>query len=55
VLDNATRECLAIEVNYSIPGARVARVLDDVLAARGAPAQILVDNCPEFTGCDPAR
>jgi putative transposase len=55
VLDNATRECLAIEVDYSIPGARVARVLDDVLAARGAPTQILVDNGPEFTGRDLGR
>jgi len=34
VVDDFTRECLAIEVDTSIGGARVARVLERLLAAR---------------------
>lgn len=53
VLDNATRECLAIEVDFSLPGVRVASVLDQVRSERGAlPSQIVVDNGPEFAGRD---
>ena len=48
VLDNCSRESLAIEVAASIPGARVARVLDDIAATRGKPDELLVDNGPEF-------
>jgi putative transposase len=49
VVDDATRECLAAEVDLSLPGARVARVLDRLLAHRGRPDRIVVDNGPEFT------
>ncbi len=53
VIDNATRECLAIEVDFSLPGARVATVLERVFAERRAlPRHIVVDNGPEFTGRD---
>ena len=50
VVDAFTRECPAIEVDTSLPGARVARVLDRLVAARGAPAAITVDNGPELRG-----
>lgn len=50
VLDIATRECLALEVDTSLPGLRVARVLDQLVAAHGSPKQITVDNGPEFAG-----
>jgi len=48
IVDDATRECLAIEVDTSIPGQRVARVLDEVAQQRGYPERIIVDNGPEF-------
>lgn len=50
VLDTVTRECLAIEVDTSLPGKRVVRVLDRLVARHGTPKRITVDNGPEFTG-----
>ena len=49
VVDDYTRECLAIEVDTSIGGTRVARVLDRVAEMRGVPDSIITDNGPEFT------
>ena len=48
LLDRFTRECLAIEVDTSLPAARVRRVLDRVVAVAGKPDSIRVDNGPEF-------
>ncbi len=50
VVDDYTRECLAIEVDTSLPGARVVRVLERLAAERGKPRQIRTDNGPEFAG-----
>jgi len=50
VLDQYSRECLAIEVDTSLPGARVVRVLESLALRRGVPQEIVVDNGPEFTG-----
>lgn len=50
VLDIVTRECLAIEVDTSLPGQRVVRVLEQLVAWCGAPQQITIDNGPEFVG-----
>jgi putative transposase len=50
VLDLFTREALAIEVDVSLPGARVATVLERLAAVRGAPAELVMDNGPELTG-----
>ena len=50
LVDDFTRECLALEVDTSIGGARVAHVLDRVVAERGRPDFIRCDNGPEFTG-----
>jgi putative transposase len=50
VVDTFTREALAIEVDASLPGARVAQVLDRLVAARGSPREIVLDNGPELTG-----
>lgn len=50
VVDDFTRECLAIEVDTSLGGSRVARVLERLVAERGRPAELLMDNGPEFTG-----
>jgi putative transposase len=48
LIDRFTRECLAIEVDTSLPAARVQRVLDRVVAVVGKPDSIRVDNGPEF-------
>jgi putative transposase len=50
VVDAFTRESLAIEVDTSLSGVRVARVLDQVIECRGvAPEEIVLDNGPELT------
>jgi putative transposase len=48
VLDLCTRENLEIEVDHSLPGERVVRVLEQLIQERGAPESISVDNGPEF-------
>ena len=50
IVDDYTRECLAIEVDRSLPGLRVTRVLDRLRAAHGLPQSIVLDNGPEFAG-----
>jgi len=50
VVDDYTRECAALEVDTSLPGLRVAQVLDRLAATRGLPAVIRTDNGPEFAG-----
>jgi putative transposase len=49
VVDAYTRECLALEVETSFAGLRVTRVLDEIIARRGAPQSIRCDNGPELT------
>ena len=49
-MDDYTKESPAIEVDTSIPGARVVRVLDRLAEIRGLPEVITVDNGPEFAG-----
>lgn len=50
LIDDFTRECLAIEVATSLPGAPVVQMLEQVSASRGRPESIRVDNGPEFSG-----
>ena len=50
IVDDCTRECLAIEVDTSLPGLRVQAVLDRLADTRGLPQSITVDNGPEFDG-----
>lgn len=50
LVDDYSRECLAIEVNTSLPGARVVQVLEQVSSMRRVPENIVVDNGPEFAG-----
>jgi len=50
VVDVLTREVLAIEVDPSLPGGRVVRVLERLAVARGAPDEIVLDNGPELAG-----
>lgn len=50
VVDDCTRECPAIEVDTSLGGLRVRRVLDRIASERGLPEAIVLDNGPEFRG-----
>ena len=50
VIDNCTRECLALVADTSLSGARVARELDAIIAQRGRrPDTIVSDNGTEYT------
>ena len=48
VIDEANRECLAIEVGSSMPAQRVVRVLSRLIDCYGAPGAIRLDNGPEL-------
>ncbi len=48
IIDEGTRECLAIEIDSSLPVTRVVRVLNRLKEERGVPSQIRMDNGPEF-------
>jgi len=50
VVDNYTRECLAIDVGQSLKGEDVVRTLNDIVARRGLPVTIKTDNGSEFIG-----
>jgi putative transposase len=50
IVDDCTRECPVIEVDRSLGGLRVRRVLDRMAIERGLPKAIVVDNGPEFRG-----
>ena len=48
VVDEWTRECLAIDVAGSIRSARVVEVLSKLVSVHGAPRHLRSDNGPEF-------
>ncbi len=48
--DDCTRECPAIEVDFSLPGERVVNLLNRVARERGYPDILVVDNGPELRG-----
>jgi putative transposase len=48
VVDEYTRKCFRIEVDTSINGARVVRVLTEIAQTEGLPEIIIIDNGPEF-------
>lgn len=49
LVDDHTRECLALVVDTSLSGKRVVRELDAVIAQRGRPSTVVSDNGTEFT------
>ncbi len=49
VVDDFTRECLALVADTSLSGRRLARELDAVIARRGKPGTIVSDNGTEMT------
>ena len=50
IVDDCTRESLAVWCDYSITGEKVTEILEQIIRERGTPHQIRVDNGPEFTG-----
>ena len=50
IVDVYTRECRAIEVDTSLGGQRVVRVLERLKEEHGTPERLMMDNGPEFTG-----
>jgi putative transposase len=50
VVDDFTRECLALIADTSLPGLRVVRELEAVVACRGRPMMCVSDNGTELTG-----
>lgn len=50
IVDDYSRKCHNIEVDTSINGARVVRVLNEIASRDGLPETITIDNGPEFIG-----
>ncbi len=50
IVDDFNRECLAAEVDTSLTGARVVRVMERLREQRGLPQVLVMDNGPEFAG-----
>jgi putative transposase len=50
IVDDFTRECLALVPDTSLPGLRVVRELNALITARGRPAMCVSDNGTELTG-----
>src|SRR6056297_1298628 len=48
VVDDFTRECLALIVDTSVSGARVVRELEKIAELRGRPCMIVSDNATEL-------
>jgi len=48
-VDSYTRECLALEVDTSLPSRRATRALAEIIDRRGAPGAIRSDNGPEVS------
>ena len=48
VIDDFNREGLGIDVDFSLPAARVIRSLDQIIEWRGTPVSIRCDNGPEY-------
>jgi putative transposase len=44
VVDDFSRECLALVSDTSLPGARVVRELDALIAKRSLPQMVVSDN-----------
>ena len=49
VVDDCTRECLALVADTSLSGTRVARELDRLMTERGKPKMVVSDNGSELT------
>jgi putative transposase len=48
LVENFSRECLAIRAEPRLYGSDVAEILDQVVEEKGKPSRIFLDNGPEF-------
>lgn len=48
IIDDCNREGLGIEIDFSLPAARVIKTLDQIIEWRGTPDSIRCDNGPEY-------
>jgi transposase InsO family protein len=48
LIDEHTRECLAIHAGYSVRALDAINILEEAIAAQGIPVHIRSDNGPEF-------
>lgn len=48
VIDDFNREALRIEIDTSLPAARVVRAFEELIELRGKPKEIRLDNGPEL-------
>jgi len=51
-MDDCSREALAIEIDTSLSAKWITQVLHRILATRGKPNNLRVDNRPEFTSTE---
>lgn len=49
VVDAFNRQCIGIEIGFSMPSVQVTRLLDQWIEINGKPESIRSDNGPEFT------
>ncbi len=55
MVDDFNREALAIEIDLNIPAQRVIRVLDRIVANRGYPLKMRMDNASELVSLSLAQ
>jgi len=48
VVEDWNREVLGLEVDFSLPAARVVRLLTQLVERHGPPRQLRIDNGPEL-------
>ena len=48
VIDDFNRECLTIDVDFSLPTQRVIRSLERIIEWRGKPSALRCDNGPGY-------
>ena len=48
VLDDFNRGAQRVEIDTSLPAARIVRALDELVEVRGKPRRVRIDNGPEF-------
>lgn len=48
IVDQYSRECVAVEADFSLTGGKVVACLEGLKKLRGLPKSITVDNGPEF-------
>ncbi len=48
IVDEFTRECLALRADGAQPSTKVVAAMEEILVRRGVPQRVIIDNGPEF-------